>query len=351
MNVPETKIAVAVSGGVDSLVATCLLKNQGYDVKGFHFVTGFESNHNENIAKIKSLYAKLDVELEILDLSHPFREKVVDYFTRAYRSGLTPNPCMVCNPSIKFGLLLEHICAQGFAKLATGHYARIEQNDDVCSLLKGLDQAKDQSYFLALLSQIQLSRIMFPLGAMQKSEVKQLAREFGVEPIQKDESQDICFIRGDYVDFLQNRLGFKANKGLVIRRDGTIIGEHRGLYHFTVGQRRGINIPAEKPYYVLELKPQDNVLVVGFAEELGIRRFCVENVNWLCENPQNAFGTYVKIRYRSREIPCTATRLPGDRLMVELNEPQAVVSPGQGAVLFDNDRVLCGGFIVANGHF
>lgn len=345
MNTPETKIAVAVSGGVDSLVATCLLKEQGYSVKGFHFVTGFESNHNENMVKIKSLYEKLDVELEILDLSRPFREKVVDYFARAYRSGLTPNPCMVCNLSIKFGLLLEHIRTRGFAKLATGHYARIEQNVNVFSLLKGLDQTKDQSYFLALLSQNQLSRVMFPLGALQKTEVKQLARKFGVEPIQKDESQDICFIKGDYVDFLQNRLGFKTNKGPVIRRDGMVIGEHRGLYHFTVGQRRGINIPAEKPYYVLELKPQDNVLVVGFAEELGIRRFCVENVNWLYENHQKTFNAYVKIRYHSREIPCTATPLPNDGLLVELSEPQAVVSPGQGAVLFDNDRVLCGGFI------
>lgn len=341
----KTKIAVAVSGGVDSLVAACLLKDQGHAVKGFHFTTGFEFNYDENINKIKVLYEKLNVELEILDLSLPFREKVVDYFAQSYRAGLTPNPCMVCNPDIKFGLLLEHVRAMGFERLATGHYARIEQNAGVFSLLKGFDQTKDQSYFLALLSQRQLSQIIFPLGALQKTEVKRLAREFNVEPIQKDESQDICFIKDDYAAFLQNRLGFKANKGPVVRRDGTLIGEHQGLYHFTVGQRRGINIPAAKPYYVLELKPQDNVLVVGFAEELGTRCFYVENLNRFTEKQEKPFSAQVKIRYRGREIPCKATPMQGERLLVELNEPQAVVSPGQGAVLFDNDRVLCGGFI------
>ena len=345
MNASDTKIAVAISGGVDSLITTCLLKAEGFVVKGFHFITGFEPNHNENLDKIKALYAKLDVDLEVLDLSAPFRAKVVDYFAAAYRAGRTPNPCMVCNPAIKFGLLLEHVRAQGFAKLATGHYARVVQNDGICHLLKGLDQTKDQSYFLALLSQAQLSQVLFPLGDLQKNAVKAMAREFGVEPIHKDESQDICFIKGDYVEFLQNRLGFKTQKGPVIRRDGTVIGEHRGLYHFTVGQRRGINIPAEKPYYVLELKPQDNVLVAGFADELGTRVFYAENINWLTEKPLEPFDAKVKIRYRSREIPCKATPLPDSRLMVELSEPQAVVSPGQGAVLFDGDRVLCGGFI------
>lgn len=345
MGAPETKIAVAVSGGIDSLITTCLLKQQGHAVKGFHFVTGFELNTDENIAKIKALYAKLDVGLEILDLSRPFRKEVVDYFAQSYRTGLTPNPCMLCNHAIKFGLLLEHVRAQGFAKLATGHYARIEQNGGDFSLLTGLDQTKDQSYFLALLTQAQLAQSLFPLGALQKAAVKALAAEFGVTPVHKNESQDICFIRGNYTNFLQNRLGFRANKGPVIRRDGTVIGEHRGLYHFTVGQRRGINLPAAKPYYVLELRPQDNVLVVGFAEELGTRCFFVEKTNWLTPNHSGSFTAQVKIRYRSRRISCKATLQPDDRLRVELDEPQAAVSPGQGAVLFADDRVLCGGFI------
>lgn len=342
----KDKIAVAASGGVDSLVTTCLLKAEGYDVKAFHFITGFEINKDENLSKIKILYDKLDVGLEILDLSRPFQEKVVDYFARSYRSGQTPNPCMVCNPVIKFGLLLEHVLAQGFSRLATGHYARILETGGRFQLHKGLDQTKDQSYFLAMLSQFQLAHTLFPLGSMQKTEVKALAAKFGVEPIQKSESQDICFIHGDYVDFLQNRLSFTPRKGPVIRRDGTVIGEHHGLYNFTVGQRRGINIPAEKPYYVLELRPQDNVLVVGFAEELGMRCFYAENLNWLTEPHIKTFNAHVKIRYRSKELPCKATPMPENRLMLELDEPQAVVSPGQGAVLFDGDRIICGGFIV-----
>lgn len=342
------KIAVAVSGGVDSLVAACLLKTRGYMVKGFHFITGFEQNYAENILQITNLYKKLKVELEVLDLSAPFRKHVVDYFGAAYRRGLTPNPCMVCNPAIKFGLLLEHVLHQGFTKLATGHYARIEDNNGVFSLHKGLDQTKDQSYFLAMLSQKQLSHTLFPLGELQKTAVKALAAEYNVQPIHKDESQDICFIKGDYVDFLQNELGFSAAKGPIMRADGRIIGEHNGLYQYTVGQRRGINLPAERPYYVLALKPRENALVVGFANELGTKTFVAENVNWHMAQPENPFNAQVKVRYRSREIPCAATPLPSNKLKIELETPQTAISPGQGAVLFNGDRVICGGFIAAN---
>lgn len=341
---PAEKIAVAASGGVDSLVTTCLLKNAGYDVYGVHFTTGFEANNTENLLKIKALYQQIGVKLEILDFSAPFHKHVVEYFAAAYRQGLTPNPCMICNPKVKFGLLLEHVRAKGCTKLATGHYARIK----LFGLYKGLDQSKDQSYFLAMLSQKQLSQTLFPLGEMQKSDVKALAAEFGVTPIQKNESQDICFIKGDYADFLQSRLGFKPRKGPVKRTNGKVIGEHNGLYHYTVGQRKGINIPAEKPYYVLNLKPQDNVLVVGFAEELGTETFLVEKPNWLIEKPKNAFNAHVKIRYRSKEIPCKITPMPDNRLQIDLETPQAVVSPGQGAVVYDGDRVICGGFISAS---
>lgn len=342
---PAEKIALAVSGGVDSLVATCLLKSAGHTVKGFHFLTGFEFNCAENIIKIKTLYAQLDVDLEVIDFTQSFQNKVVDYFVNAYRHGRTPNPCMICNHAIKFGLLLELARARGFARLATGHYARLAEHYHEIRLLKGLDKTKDQSYFLALLSQEQLSRVLFPLGDMQKNTVRELARKFGVEPIHKDESQDICFIRGDYTDFLVNRMGFTPSKGPVIKQDGTVIGEHHGLFNFTVGQRRGINIPAAEPYYVLALRPATNTIVAGFAHELGTRRFFVEDVNWQTKSPQASFRSRIKVRYRSAEIPCLVTPLTGQRLQIELDEACKAISPGQGAVLYDDEKIICGGFI------
>lgn len=342
---PAEKIAIAVSGGVDSLVATCLLKAAGHTVQGFHFTTGFEFNFEENLAKIKALYAKLDVELEVADFSVAFKNKVVNYFVKAYREGRTPNPCLVCNPAIKFGLLLDYAVSHDCDKLATGHYARIEAAGNRRRLLKGLDGTKDQSYFLAMLHQEQLARALFPLGELQKTKVKEMAREFGVQPILKDESQDICFIRGDYTEFLINRMGFTLQKGPVVRQNGTAVGTHNGLFHFTVGQRRGINIPAAEPYYVLALRPKTNTLVVGFADELGTKSFFARNVNWLITPPTEPFRNMVKVRYRSKEIPCTATPLEDNSLLIELDEAQAAISPGQGAVLFEGDEVICGGFI------
>jgi len=359
-----TVVAVALSGGVDSLVAAYLLKKQGHALFGLHFITGYESGDHlsgsekqgaaENATgqaadirrRMEGISRQLQIEVYIVDCSREFRRQVVDYFTRAYAAGKTPSPCLVCNPGIKFGVLLEHARRRGAAYLATGHYARLDCGEDHrLHLYRGRDGAKDQSYFLARLSQHQLAKALFPLGQMTKTEVRALARQRGLHPLTGAESQDICFIRGRrYVNFMA-RQGQQPPKGTIETVDGRVIGTHTGIHGFTVGQRRGINCPAPEPYYVVKIDPMGNRLVVGGRKDLFSSSCRVTDISWIAAAPCRPLRCKVKIRYRQRSTACLLKPQGVRQAVVRFESPQSAVTPGQGAVFYSGDEVLGGGWI------
>lgn len=353
-------VAIAISGGIDSLVAAHLLRQEGHPIIGLHFITGFEAwmppsgetaSTGTQVAMAKARLNPLEdglrAPIEVVDLREAFQHQVVDYFTRAYAAGLTPNPCLVCNPAIKFGQLLAHARGVGAAFLATGHYARLTQaSNGAPQLLRGVDETKDQSYFLARLTPEQLAHARFPLGAHTKTDTRRMATEAGLHPLTEKESQDICFIHeGAYSEFLSSQPGFCAAPGPVVDTAGNLLGTHQGLHRHTVGQRRGLGIPGPEPYYVVRLEPRANRLVVGTKEAL-YRKWCrVEKINWIVPPPTEQLDIAVRIRYRHRAV---AARLKPTRdrgAEVVFSAPQAAITPGQGAVFYDGDRVLGGGWI------
>jgi tRNA-uridine 2-sulfurtransferase len=340
-------IAIAVSGGIDSLVAAYLLKEQGLDVFAIHFLTGYERKAPPDSKTIADHCLQLSLPLVVVDLQTSFRAEVVDYFAAAYRNGETPNPCLVCNPSIKFGVLFEKARQLGATHLATGHYARVGKSDKgYYRLRKGLDGRKDQSYFLARLNQDQLARACFPLGEWTKQQVKALAEETGLRPMAKQESQDVCFIRDDsYADFLIRTGRMDPRPGEIVDTDGRPVGRHSGLHRFTVGQRRGINCPASQAYYVVRIDTGNNRLVVGFRDELYRSHCRAREINWIGHIPRESVNLDVRIRYRHRAVKAVVTPIGDHAAEIHFDQPQAAVTPGQGAVFYRGDEVLGGGWI------
>ena len=360
-------LAVAVSGGIDSLYAAWLLKEKGHPIVGIHFITGYEKKgaaahedepsplltlHSETgksaIAVMNHVAEQLNIPIHIIDIRDVFEVEVVAPFAAAYRSGETPNPCLLCNPAIKFGLLLKVAASLGAEKLATGHYVKTRQDETGgIHLLKGEDPLKDQSYFLSQVPAQDLKKAIFPLGGMIKEEIKKNAQAAGLSSFAKSESQDICFIHdGDYKSFLLNRPGFSMKPGPIVTDDGTEVGRHLGLHGFTVGQRRGINCPGPYPYYVLTLDPATNTLVVGKKEDLLSTRCTVHQINWIQPPQTSPFEAICKIRYSHKGCPC---RIEVDastqRATVTFDTPQSAVTPGQGAVFYAGDELLGGGWI------
>lgn len=350
----KKKIAIAISGGIDSLVSAYLLKEEGCEVTGIHFLTGYEEHDKQAgrkeetaLHKISSLAGQLDIRIEVLDCSREFKTKVVDYFTHAYRSGKTPNPCLICNPLIKFGTVLDFALKLGAASLATGHYAgKIKDKDGFFRLVKGADTKKDQSYFLSFLTQAQLSLAIFPLSRFTKQEVIRLAGEKGLLPAINSESQDICFIREmNYGRFISQETGFIPEPGAVVDISGKRIGSHGGVPLFTVGQRRGINCPAAEPYYVISTDAGKNLIVVGSKNDLLTDRCRVTGINWISREQTSPIEVHTRIRYRNKAV--ISTLIPEERntATVIFKSPQQAVTPGQGAVFYLENEVLGGGFI------
>jgi tRNA-specific 2-thiouridylase len=342
-------VAVAVSGGVDSLVAALLLRQAGHAVIGMHFLTGFESAAPPPPAShaIHRIGEQLDIPIHVVDLAAAFRAAVVNYFRATYLAGRTPNPCLVCNPAIKFGRLLDAARARGADCLATGHYARIESRPgETPRLRRGLDASKDQSYFLARLTPAQLERAIFPLGALRKANVYALARENGLRPITNRESQDACFIRQQaYGEFLAREAAVCDRPGPIANTAGEIIGRHRGLHRFTVGQRRGIGCPGAEPYYVIGLDPPGNRLIVGTERELYRDGCRVQDINWIRRPHQFPIQAEVQIRYRHKAAAARLENAGGLDIQVHFAAPQKAVTPGQGAVFYQGDEVIGGGWI------
>ena len=350
-------VAVALSGGLDSAVAAALLIRQNFRVIGLHYRTGYESipgdlDPSMPLSRVNTwahrVSEQIGIPLEVLDCSEAFEQEVVRYFIDSYRSGQTPNPCVVCNERIKFGLILEGAQALPASILATGHYARIHQEaNGRFSLLKGVDKAKDQSYFLARLSQQQLSRVMFPLGSYTRNQAQKMAKEWGLISYLSRESQELCFVRNQsYKEFLSLSAGYNIEPGPIINTKGQIVGQHQGLHAYTIGQRKGIGIPGPTPYYVIHLDKEQNRLVIGAKSELAATECRVTHINWIeTVPPEKQITVQTRIRYRHREAESVLTLLDPQTATVRFSKAQYAITPGQAAVFYQGERVLGGGWI------
>ena len=344
---------VAMSGGVDSSTAAALLLKRGYEVIGITmrlWSDGPGANRccpPEAIEMARRVAEILGIPFYVLDYAGPFYEKVVCYFVEEYVRGRTPNPCLACNRFIKFDLLLHQAQALEADYLATGHYARIKEVNGRYKLLKGVDPRKEQSYVLYMLSQEQLSHLIFPLGEYTKQEVRQLAREMGLPVAEREESQELCFItRGDYRDFLRRYAPEAIRPGPIYDREGNLLGTHKGLPFYTIGQRRGLGIPYGEPLYVIDIDVERNALIVGTAEELSKRGLLARQVNYISgQEPETPLSLKAKIRYQAPEVDATLYPLPGNTAEVIFREPLRGITPGQAVVFYRGEEVLGGGII------
>ncbi len=355
----NSPIAIAVSGGVDSLVSGYILQQRYKNIFGVHFTTGYE----KECIDLTSIERQLGFPVSTIDLSDEFEEKVVHYFIHTYLQGKTPNPCLICNREIKFGTLLEHVQNMGADYLATGHYAgvvnqvsvpgqRPGQTSSECYLEKGEDRLKDQSYFLSMLSRTQIEKIIFPLAEMTKRRVKKFAHKKKLKPAAEKESQDICFIHdNDFARFIVEKENITPEPGDIMDSDHKIIGQHQGVHKFTVGQRRGINCPAREPYYVQHIDIKNHLLKVCFKKDLFKNRLQISDIVWNgSKNFQHEKKERVvrdiitKIRYGHKGgLSTLYFNNTGGELIFD--EPQHAVTPGQAAVFYKDSRVLGAGII------
>ncbi len=344
----KLSIGVAMSGGVDSSVTATLLKNMGHEVRGF-FMALAQPDLDQQVERVTKVAACLGIPLTVVDLADEFAEKVLNYFTQSYIMGKTPNPCIICNPRIKFGSLLDKILAAGCDCMATGHYARIiqEQNGSF-HLLQGLDPKKDQSYFLHRLTQEQLARLLMPLGVQTKENVYRMAAELGIAGVHGDESQDVCFLKGrDLNSFITQYSGKGLKEGAIVTRDGREVGIHRGISCYTVGQRKGLGIPDATPYYVLALDPERNEVIVGKKEDLWQQELSAEDLNWISgKEPELPRDFLVKIRYRHEGVLGRVMPEEKGHCRVHFQKKQLAITPGQFAVFYDGEEVFGGGMIL-----
>lgn len=354
----QKKVLVAMSGGVDSSVTACLLREQGFEVEGIHMLLWKDPNMEPSyaLADAEKTAKKIGIPLHVADLKDTFKKTIVDYFCDSYTKGITPNPCIECNREIKFGALLAELFKHKADFLATGHYARNIVSNGVHKLFKGKDDSKDQSYFLYTLTQEKLSRVLFPLGELKKTEVRKLADSFGLSSLnKKSESQNLCFFDGKTpADFLRRNLPKEAYKsGPIITVAGEKIGEHTGLPHYTIGQRKGLGIGGLKNFkdeegegwYVITLDTKTNTLIVGREADLCREEMMVENLSFVSQ-PAEFKGVAVKIRSRSQEQPAELELNENENTVtVKFKTPQRAVTPGQSAVFYKGDEVIGGGII------
>lgn len=380
------RVVIAMSGGVDSSVAAALLVEQGYDVVGVMLRLWSEEEAPQvgigmpadaparsnrcctptDTAMARRVADQLGIPFYLINVADSFKRLVVDDWVAQYATGRTPNPCFNCNRQIRFGLLLNKALGLGAEKLATGHYARItppppgslprptfgegeSQTADKFQLLRGVDRSKDQSYVLSVLSQEQLGRVMFPLGELEKSQVREIATNKRLPVAEKPDSQDLCFVAdGDYRGFIMRHAPDSVRPGLIRDTSGRVLGQHRGLPFYTIGQRKGVGIAGAEALYVIALDVAENTMIVGTARELGRSECEAMQVNYASgEAPAGPFRATAKIRYRAHEASVTVTPLPDGSAHVAFDGPQRDITPGQWIVFYDGQVVMGGGIILA----
>lgn len=347
------KILVALSGGVDSSVAAKLLKEQRYNVLGVYFI--FTKQIWKSNFQVKKIAKKLGIPLKIIDVRKQFKKRVIDYFLNAYRNGQTPNPCVVCNKEIKFRLLFDLMKKEKADFISTGHYARIKVRPFPSStfyrrisqgpaLFKAKDKTKDQSYFLYRLNQRDLAKIVFPLGNYKKSEVKKIAKKVNL-PVAENESQDICFLANQDINYYLSKY-IKPKPGDVVDKKGNVLGKHKGLSFYTIGQRKGIEIGGTGPYWVMEKNIQKNELVVtNNSKELFTKKFQINETNWIKQKLKFPLRAEVQIRYRAKKVSAIIRKMGKERWEVRSKKPLRAVTAGQSAVFYKKGEVLGGGTI------
>ncbi len=349
------RIVVAMSGGVDSSVAAALLVQKGYQVIGLMLrlwaEPGGEADNRcctpDAVNSARRVADALDIPFYLFNVETPFRAHVVDYFVREYAAGRTPNPCLMCNRHIRFDLLLRRALTLDARYLATGHYVRLERANGRYRLLKGLDAHKDQSYVLYMLDQNVLPHLLFPLGEYTKTQVRQMARRLDLPVADRAESQDLCFLAdGDYRRFLHQEAPQAVQPGPIIDRAGRVLGRHKGLPFYTIGQRRGLGIAAPEALYVLAIDAARNALVVGAAAELGSNDLTADCISYVSgQTPPQPLRVTAKIRYRASEAPALLTPLPADRARLRFDASLRDITPGQGVVFYRGQELVGGGII------
>ena len=355
----DMRACVAMSGGVDSSVAAVLLLQQGYELSGVNL----RMFHNEDLGQSRErtccsladaedaalVARRLGFPFYVFDFSQVFRDTVIRNFVQEYQAGRTPNPCAECNRSVKFGALLQRARTLGCDYLATGHYARVEQDPSSGRYLlkRAADRSKDQTYFLYMLTQEQLAHTLFPLGGLCKTEVRQIAEAHNLVNARKHDSQDICFVPdGKYADFIERTVGSPAPAGPFLDREGRVLGQHKGLIRYTLGQHKGLGLSTEEPLYVLEKDAAANTIRLGPDSALWTRQLTAEQVNLISLPELTApLRVTAKTRYSQRESAAVLEPLPGGQVRLTFDEPQRAITPGQAVVFYDGDVVVGGGII------
>lgn len=350
------KILVGLSGGVDSSVAALILKQQGHEVigatmsiwgkdgmavKAGHKNACYGPDEIEDIEEARKIANQLEIPYYVFDCAEQYEKIVLENFKSEYIQGRTPNPCVWCNALVKFGVLPHMAKANGikFDKFATGHYARVEKENDKYILKRCINQRKDQSYFLYRLKQEQLSKILLPLGEFTKEEIRQIAKENGFDVAEKADSQD--FYDGDYNELL----GIKESEGNIVDTEGKILGKHKGIWNYTIGQRKGLGISSTEPLYVLSLNKETNEVVVGFADKTFKKSLTAKNLNWISiDTPQKEFRAQAKIRSTQNPVDVTVIPAP-NQIEVIFDDLQKSIALGQSVVLYKEDILLGGGVI------
>jgi len=350
------KALIAMSGGVDSSVSAYLMKNKGYECIGctMKLYDGPDDAREQTCCSLsdvedaRSVCLRLGIKYYVFNFKDEFKEKVIDKFIACYLCGHTPNPCIECNEHLKFDKLYERAKILGYDYVVTGHYAQIIQHEDGSfHLLEGPDPIKDQSYVLYRMTQEQLSATLFPLGSMSKDETRRIAEENGFINASKKDSQDICFVPdGDYASVIEEYLGHKTEPGDFVDMTGKILGQHKGIIHYTIGQRKGLGISAEAPLYVVKIDADKNQVILGSNDDLFSTKLTANEATWTQNDiPAEPFEAQVRVRYHGKKVAAMVIPKGNDSFSVEFKEPVRAITPGQAAVIYIDNEVIGGGVI------